>query len=58
MCAESPPRGRIVRDQKDSYPVEEGHRQTKLWTLLVRVDVSGEKAFWGYLAKDHSHDSE
>lgn len=38
--------------------MEEGHRQTKLWSLLVRVDVSEEKAFWGDLAKDHSHDSE
>lgn len=57
MCAQPPPCGRVVRDQKNSYPVEEGHRQTELWSLSVRVNVSGEKAFSGDLAKDHSHDS-
>lgn len=57
MCAEPPPRGRVVGDQKDAYPVEEGHRQTELWSLSVRVDVSGKKAFSGDIAKDHSHGS-
>lgn len=57
MCAEPPPRGRVVRDQKDSYPVEEGDRQPELWSVSARTDVLEGRVGSRDLAKDHNNDT-
>lgn len=57
MCAESPPRGRVVRYQKDPYPVQEGDRQTKLCSVSARVDDAEERAGSADRAQYHNNDT-